>query len=392
MVGTAPPYPVAEASMGKRYSIAVDFDGVLHSYTSPWVDAHVIPDPPVEGAIEWLEAISEDFDVVVFTTRGKTEEGRTAVARWIVEQGYCGHDFEVTAEKPPCLIYLDDRAYRFEGPGTFPTADDVHRARPWNKRTPEAGHPPTPEFGTSPSEKTEQPEPVSPGVSANTTTCECGHQRDQHDLGSRWCEAKAYTDAPLGGGHVYDCGCESFRPANTTTGGLKYTQADLDFFSDNADEYFERAIKAEARLSGYEPAREQQADSGSDRSAVAGGAAAEPRTPLWGSPLEWAALQNIRMSAALAAMARTIPGSNMRLRWKSLDEALDEYDLARDGRLSSGTTATENPSPPESVPPRAALSGSTRPDEREPEQATAEDGDAAGAVVVEDSESSGGSE
>lgn len=119
--------------MSKRYSIAVDFDGVIHSYTSPWVDAETIPDPPVEGAIEWLEEISKDFDVVIFTTRGKTEEGRVAVARYISLNGYGGGDFTVTAEKPPCLIYLDDRAYRFEGPGTFPTADQIHRARPWNK-------------------------------------------------------------------------------------------------------------------------------------------------------------------------------------------------------------------------------------------------------------------
>ncbi len=119
--------------MKKRYTIAVDFDGVIHSYTSPWVDAETIPDEPVEGAIEWLTEISETFDIIIFTTRGATEAGRTAVAKYISQNGYTGHDFEVTAKKPPALIYLDDRAYRFNGPGTFPTADDIHRARPWNK-------------------------------------------------------------------------------------------------------------------------------------------------------------------------------------------------------------------------------------------------------------------
>ena len=34
----------------RNYSIAVDFDGVIHSYTSKWVAADVIPDPPVSGA------------------------------------------------------------------------------------------------------------------------------------------------------------------------------------------------------------------------------------------------------------------------------------------------------------------------------------------------------
>ena len=35
--------------------ICVDFDGVIHSYTSGWKGIDVIPDDPVPGAIEWLE-------------------------------------------------------------------------------------------------------------------------------------------------------------------------------------------------------------------------------------------------------------------------------------------------------------------------------------------------
>jgi hypothetical protein len=120
---------------GERYTVAVDFDGVLHSYTTPWVNAHTIPDPPVEGAIQWLKEIVRDLDVVIFTTRGRTDEGRLAVWRWLVSNGYdVGPVLRITDEKPPALIYLDDRAYRFEGPGTFPTAEQVHRAKPWNKR------------------------------------------------------------------------------------------------------------------------------------------------------------------------------------------------------------------------------------------------------------------
>lgn len=117
--------------MSKRYTIAVDFDGVIHSYSSPWVDHHVIPDPPVPGAIEWLNAILDKFDVVIFTTRGKTAEGAAAVGRWLIEHGG-PEGLTVTAVKPPALVYIDDRAWRFEG--TFPTADEVHRSRPWNKR------------------------------------------------------------------------------------------------------------------------------------------------------------------------------------------------------------------------------------------------------------------
>lgn len=114
----------------RNYSIAVDFDGVLHSYTSPWVAADVIPDPPVEGAIEWLNEISKHFEVIIFTTRGKTEAGRCAVRGWL---GVHGFEFigEITATKPPALVYVDDRAWRFEG--RFPGRQEIHEARPWNK-------------------------------------------------------------------------------------------------------------------------------------------------------------------------------------------------------------------------------------------------------------------
>jgi hypothetical protein len=119
-----------------RWTIAVDFDGVIHSYTSPWVAAEVIPDPPVDGAIEWLNQMRREFEVVIFTTRGESYKGAKAVKEWLIEHGLevVGDGWgqvAVTAVKPKALVYIDDRAWRFEG--TFPTADEIHMARPWNK-------------------------------------------------------------------------------------------------------------------------------------------------------------------------------------------------------------------------------------------------------------------
>lgn len=117
----------------RNYTVAVDFDGVIHSYTSPWVGSDVITDPPVEGAIEWLNQVTQYFTVVIHTTRGKTTEGIEAVKSYLLEHGYrVERDaIEVTAIKPPALVYIDDRAWRFEG--RFPTRDEIHQARPWNK-------------------------------------------------------------------------------------------------------------------------------------------------------------------------------------------------------------------------------------------------------------------
>lgn len=118
-------------SDNRRYTIAVDFDGVLHSYTSGWQGIDVIPDPPVPGAIEWLTDISNVFDVVIFTTRGETRDGQEAVRRWLREWGWGGGRLEVTALKVGALVYVDDRGWRFDG--TFPTAAELMRVRPWNK-------------------------------------------------------------------------------------------------------------------------------------------------------------------------------------------------------------------------------------------------------------------
>jgi hypothetical protein len=119
----------------------VDFDGVLHRYDTPWIAPHVIPDGPVDGAIEWLHRTLQKFDVVIFSTRCRTWRGRRAVRRWLRQHGgmlwneslgSLGlEDIVLSYEKPPALVYIDDRAWRFEG--RFPTSNEIHNARPWNK-------------------------------------------------------------------------------------------------------------------------------------------------------------------------------------------------------------------------------------------------------------------
>lgn len=126
-----------------RRAIAVDFDGVLHQYTSPWrVDAEghgAIDDPPVPGAIGWLCEMVEIFDVWIFTCR-MLDSRRSHVERRI-RAWLAAHDcpqrvidaLHFTHEKPHVDVYIDDRGFRFEG--TFPTAGEISALRvTWNKR------------------------------------------------------------------------------------------------------------------------------------------------------------------------------------------------------------------------------------------------------------------
>lgn len=124
----------------ERFTVAVDFDGVLHSYTTPWVNAYTIPDPPVPGALQWLHSTLQDFNVVIYSTRCKTWRGRRAIKGWLYanapdlwyESGVPSdrglEDVQLSYQKPPALIYVDDRAWRFEG--VFPTREEIRR-RPW---------------------------------------------------------------------------------------------------------------------------------------------------------------------------------------------------------------------------------------------------------------------
>lgn len=120
-------------SEDNRYTIAVDFDGVIHSYRTPWMGHGVIPDIPVPGAIEWLNEISKSFRVVFHTTRGSCGVGKAAVMMWLRRHGYTATGaITVTNEKIPAIVYIDDRGYRFTG-RNFPDAQQIHKMRPWNK-------------------------------------------------------------------------------------------------------------------------------------------------------------------------------------------------------------------------------------------------------------------
>lgn len=94
-------------------TIAVDFDGVIHSYESGWTGPEPI-DAPVIGALAGVAALKAlGYRVVVFSCRALTAEGRAATERWLRQWGIDVD--EVTGIKPHAALYVDDRAHRFDG-------------------------------------------------------------------------------------------------------------------------------------------------------------------------------------------------------------------------------------------------------------------------------------
>lgn len=132
--------------------LCLDFDGVVHSYTSGWKGADVIPDDPVPGTVEFLEKALEHFDVQIFSSRSHQPNGIDAMQAWLVMHVTRHFDCEFhhgsprefdramailkaitfPMEKPAAMISIDDRALTFEG--TWPAIDTLRTFKPWNKR------------------------------------------------------------------------------------------------------------------------------------------------------------------------------------------------------------------------------------------------------------------
>ena len=118
-----------------KKTICVDFDGVLHSYTSGWQGADVVSDDPVDGAMEWLcDLLNYGFDVCIYSSRSGQEGGIQAMQEWLCAHGMALyiHELRFPVEKPPAHLTIDDRAICFEG--VFPTMDEIDTFKPWNKR------------------------------------------------------------------------------------------------------------------------------------------------------------------------------------------------------------------------------------------------------------------
>lgn len=128
--------------MGYKPTVVFDLDGVIHSYVSGWQGVDVIPDPPVPLIQEEIERIRKaGYKVVVVSTRCANPAGLGAVKNYLDVNGIVVD--EVLAEKPPALVYIDDRAIRFDGDPRG-LLEQIQQFRPWQEGGPLRGKPPVP--------------------------------------------------------------------------------------------------------------------------------------------------------------------------------------------------------------------------------------------------------
>ncbi|MCE5285848.1 MAG: hypothetical protein LLG02_08380 [Pelosinus sp.] len=113
-----------------KQTVILDFDGVIHSYSSRWQGTTLIPDPPVPGIKEAIQEIREWYRVVVVSSRCYQEGGIAAIKTWLEKYEIVVD--EITDEKPPAVVIVDDRAITFDG-HPEKLLKKIKAFKPWNK-------------------------------------------------------------------------------------------------------------------------------------------------------------------------------------------------------------------------------------------------------------------
>jgi hypothetical protein len=123
--------------------LCLDFDGVLHSYTSGWQGMVTISDPPVPGFAGFLQLAVEHFHVVVHSSRSAQPAGIGAMRSWLHDE-LCQAGLSVEYartlvdrigwphQKPAAFVTLDDRAVTFTG--EWPAIEQLRDFKPWYQR------------------------------------------------------------------------------------------------------------------------------------------------------------------------------------------------------------------------------------------------------------------
>ncbi|MGI0013636.1 MAG: hypothetical protein ACREBU_09375 [Nitrososphaera sp.] len=94
---------------GMDLPVCVDFDGVLAEDTWP---SPRIGNPIPEGLEEVTDFIEQGYAVIVYTARPESHKMR--IWGWLSANGFRDLVYDVVCGKPQAILYLDDKAVKFE--------------------------------------------------------------------------------------------------------------------------------------------------------------------------------------------------------------------------------------------------------------------------------------
>lgn len=132
-----------------RYTIALDFDGVIHKYSKGWNDGTCYDDP-FDGVLEAIASLLKDYNVFILSTRPPeqiynwlcqkkppfpfrriTEDDTKDSPYWNPRVPVVG----ITNRKLVAKVYVDDRALLYEPVYNWINFESVIRARMTDHRS-----------------------------------------------------------------------------------------------------------------------------------------------------------------------------------------------------------------------------------------------------------------
>ena len=106
-----------------KKTILIDLDGVLNTYTGNYDENYI---PPIrEGAYEFIKELSENYKIILFTTRGSS-----LASQWLIDNNLQDFVQKATNVKEPCYLMIDDRGLNFRGDYKEIT-EQIKNFKPW---------------------------------------------------------------------------------------------------------------------------------------------------------------------------------------------------------------------------------------------------------------------
>jgi len=108
---------IKEHAKEKSITIALDFDGVIHSYKQGWT-GDIPEDPPMEGVEDFMKSlVDKGWLLKILSTRSAEH-----IETWLKFHKLDKYIKSIHNEKIPAKLYIDDRGYHFDG--DFDKAED----------------------------------------------------------------------------------------------------------------------------------------------------------------------------------------------------------------------------------------------------------------------------
>tara|TARA_A100001515_G_scaffold134538_1_gene124740 strand:- start:219 stop:608 length:390 start_codon:yes stop_codon:yes gene_type:complete len=104
---------------GQLNNLAIDFDGVVHTFDKGWHDGTCYGQP-IEGSLDAIRTLSSKYKIIIFSAKvrpdrplvdGKT--GHDLVKEWLTKHDVMKYVSDITHEKPRAEFYIDDKAIEF---------------------------------------------------------------------------------------------------------------------------------------------------------------------------------------------------------------------------------------------------------------------------------------